>query len=290
MRRHWLITIPVAAAVATCAYQPPPLPVAGDRETLGFLAGEWTGTYASDETQRHGDIYFRLQAGSDTAHGEVLMSPREAAMVSMAPVNQPSAPPVVRPPAVLRIEFVRGSGPWVNGALEEYYDPDCDCRLKTTFNGRIDRDRIEGQFQRRHVDSERVEVGQWSVRRSGPPVERSEFDPFVSDPDSLPGLQGPTTAQLEAHGQALYQDLGCAYCHDAGRRESLGPDLTETVRHQSFSWMFHMMTNPDSMVRHDPVARRVRENYGFEMPGRAVSPWEALVLYEYLISEVRGPP
>ena len=53
-----------------CSYQGTPVPVAGD---TNLLAGEWDGTYSSQETGRAGSIIFHLKAGTDSAYGDVLM-------------------------------------------------------------------------------------------------------------------------------------------------------------------------------------------------------------------------
>jgi hypothetical protein len=70
----------------------------------------------------------------------------------------------------------------------------------------------------------------------------------------------------------------------------MAPDLAETLPHRDFSWIYRMIQRPDSRVRHDPTARTMYERYDLEMPDRAVSPWEALALYEYLVSEVMSRP
>jgi hypothetical protein len=297
MRYRMLLTIPAAALAATCAYNPPPAPISGDPETLGFLAGEWSGTYQSEDTGREGDIYFRLRAGADTARGEVLMAPRyDLYLYSLSPSELTVS--LSKPPPVVTINFVRGSGPWVYGALDEYRDPESGIMLNTTFTGRIVRDRIEGQFRATPQGSALTDLGTWSVRRTGPPPQEPavlvELDARAArapgDTVGLPGLQGPTTEEMVAQGRALFRDLGCAYCHGPQGRSRIAPDLAQSLPHRSFSWIYRMMINPDSMVRNDPIAKSMYEEYGFKMPNRGVSPWDALVLYEFLLAEVVNEP
>lgn len=46
---------------------------------------------------------------------------------------------------------------------------------------------------------------------------------------------------------------------------------------------YHMVVHPDSMLRQDPTARDLMRGYDVRMPDLDVTPWEALLLYEYLV-------
>ena len=298
MTRTGLLALGLAVVVATCSLNPPPAPISGDADTIGFLAGEWTGVYESDDTGRVGDIFFRLTAGADTAQGEVLMASRPGR--HDLPEPEPGQPEMTstRPPPVLSIEFIRAGGPWVYGALETYADPLTGQSLETTFTGRIvEGDRIMGQFKTSPVGSSVTSIGTWSVRRTGPPPRASArsgdmaIAPSVpSDTAGLPGVQGPTEEEMVAHGKRLFTELGCSYCHGSGGRGRMAPDLDATLPHRDFGWIYRMILRPDSMVRDDPIAKTMYEQYELEMPDRSVSPWEALALYEYLVAEVEETP
>ena len=292
MRRWTFIAVPLAAGIAaTCAYNPPPVPVEGDPETLGFLAGEWSGEYRSEDTGRTGNVFFRLRAGADTAQGEVLMTPVHDLYPRHDLPHSPDElemPRAVEAPPVVTIEFVRATGDWVYGTLDEYRDPECGCTLETTFTGRAVRDHLEGTFVTVHLQSGERHAGTWSARRTGPPPraeEPSEPAPTPPPDPQEPGLKGPATETMIAQGRALFRDLGCSFCHGPDDRPRIGPDLQPAIEHQSFSWIYRMILNPDSMARHDPTAKALYEEYGFEMPERGATPWEALVLYEYLLAE-----
>jgi len=164
MRYSRLFLLPLLAAA--CSYSPPPVDVQGDDLALAALAGEWSGTYSSDRSGRTGSILFRLDSQGRTAFGDVLMIHR----------TEP-APPLDRDQVrmawerrgertqVLRITFVRAEATDVFGVLEPYEDPDCGCRLETSFSGRIDGDRVQGTFISRHIESGEVARGEWSVHR-----------------------------------------------------------------------------------------------------------------------------
>lgn len=279
-RIGWAVAIAVTAgAVATCAYRPPPVPVSGDPETIGYLAGEWAGSYQGAETGRTGSIFFRLAARADTAYGDVLID----RFRPMHTADELEEPPGIHAPPVLTIRFVRASGDMVYGTLDEYEDPDCRCRVQTSFTGRIERDRLEGRFTTTHLATGDRHGGSWSVRRTGPPPP-AETLIAGSEPPGEPGV-GPDEGEMIAQGRALFRDLGCAFCHGADRQGRIGPPVGDVAEHRSFAWIYRMVLNPDSMVRHDPLAEAMYRDFELEMPDRGATPWEALLLYEYLVAE-----
>ena len=80
---------------------------------------------------------FRLEAGADTAYGDVVMIPRQRREARL-PVQDPSTGlPIPRTVEVLTIAFVRATDGGLSGRLTPYRDPECDCVLDTRFQGRI---------------------------------------------------------------------------------------------------------------------------------------------------------
>jgi hypothetical protein len=130
--------------LGACATARPGCPVTGDVETVSRLAGEWRGTYTGEDG-REGRISFRLDAGSDTARGEVFIAPRTT--VTDADANRTAtdfhASTLVEIPA---IRFIQASGGELEGMLEPYRDPNCGCVIRTTFRGRLKGNVIEGTF------------------------------------------------------------------------------------------------------------------------------------------------
>src|ERR1043166_5630706 len=74
-----------------CGASQPPVPVVGGEADIARLAGQWLGEYSSAETGRSGSIVFTLTSGSDTATGDVVMTPRLRGVGPTSPNNQ--APP-----------------------------------------------------------------------------------------------------------------------------------------------------------------------------------------------------
>lgn len=155
----------LAAAVAACSPTPPSLvPVSVGSGSSATLAGEWVGEYESPAVGRAGSIVFHLDAGRDTAQGDVLMVPRISAR------SQDDHGAVTRPapaPQVLTIRFVRLDGARVTGALDPYIDPECGCSVVTTFEGAVAGERLRGTFVTRGEPRGPV-TGTWSVERRAP--------------------------------------------------------------------------------------------------------------------------
>lgn len=131
------------ALVASCTWKSTPVAVIGSFTDVTSLAGEWEGEYRSDAAQRSGTIWFKLDAASDTAFGDVLMIPRERAVQ----MPYPTAPDVWYDRSrVLTIKFVRVEGGYVTGAMDPYPSPEDGSMLLTVFRGSLKGDRVEGDF------------------------------------------------------------------------------------------------------------------------------------------------
>ncbi|MFN2315549.1 MAG: hypothetical protein ABR551_00265 [Gemmatimonadales bacterium] len=154
--------------LSACQGPPPPVPVLGDVE---MLAGRWEGEYGSRESGRAGSILFTLDAGTDTAHGDVLMVPGEW---DLPPQPRPGDPDAMdfrrdRPSQALPIAFVRAVDGAVEGRLAPYRDPDCNCLLTTIFSGKlVNPTTFEGTFTSIHGSGTRTVRGWWRVtKRAG---------------------------------------------------------------------------------------------------------------------------
>jgi hypothetical protein len=140
-------TLSVLALLALegCQSQRAAIPIAAEPELLASLVGEWHGEYASPATGSSGSIVFYLAQGEDHAHGDVLMIPSSSAAADRASSRSAAAP--VRPgPQILTIRFMRAEDGNVSGMLDPYWDPDCNCEVRTTFMGEIQGDRMDGTF------------------------------------------------------------------------------------------------------------------------------------------------
>lgn len=152
-----------------CALRAPETEVTADDFDLSPLVGQWSGEYSSAATGRTGDISFVLQAGDVAASGRIEMLARAPDNV-VVPADRPMVNGSLAAPArqLLTIHFVRKEGRRVIGLLDPYTDPDCACRVTTTFDGAfIDGRTIEGRYIT--IGSELAHTptgGQWKVTRA----------------------------------------------------------------------------------------------------------------------------
>lgn len=162
-RRH--IGLGVLLLVAACTYTPTPVVLHASAGDVISLAGTWEGTYQGRESERTGTILFTIEAGKDTAHGDVLMEASPRAQVIAADVSTGEHRFHSRAPEVLRITWVGLHRGYVEGALEPYIAPDCQCIVKTVFSGQVsdEGDLIKGDFET--TGSGIRQTGTWTVYR-----------------------------------------------------------------------------------------------------------------------------
>ena len=69
---------------------------------------------------------------------------------------------------VLKIHFLRKEGGTVNGALDAYHDPECDCTVTTNFQGTFTNpSTIEGDYTTvRGKPGTDIIRGKWKVTRT----------------------------------------------------------------------------------------------------------------------------
>jgi hypothetical protein len=142
---------------------PGPVPVEGPRAELDALTGKWDGEYWTADSGRHGTLRFRLRPGADTAHGEVEMTFSSALRLygDAADEDLPRHPCTIIDIAVVRLE-----GSKIRGRLAPYWDPDCDCRTLTVFEGELTAGRVQGSFTARSgPDAAPRLTGRWFADR-----------------------------------------------------------------------------------------------------------------------------
>ncbi|HZS38802.1 MAG TPA: hypothetical protein VFF06_18345 [Polyangia bacterium] len=133
----------ILLAAAGCAQTAPSVDVKGSDVDVGLLAGKWEGTYQGKESGRSGTILFDLYAGNRIAEGKVMMN---------------GAQP-------LAIKFVEVAGKNLDGTLEPYLDPSCNCNVETRFTGRRRGQVLEGTFTTTPVGTTQQQGGTWTVTR-----------------------------------------------------------------------------------------------------------------------------
>jgi hypothetical protein len=159
-------SLALCSLVLACSSAPSqPVPMVGTPGDIAALAGEWDGSYESDDGSRGGSIDFHLRAGSDTAHGDVLMVPSDWGRPIEAYDRPTGAVAEGTPPRTLTIRFVRVRGGEVTGRLDPWRDPACGCRVVTTFRGSLKGNRLSGRYDSYHEESGRTVTGKWKAER-----------------------------------------------------------------------------------------------------------------------------
>lgn len=155
----------LAVLVASgCRYRPEPIPIGGARFEIARLAGAWVGEYSGTVSGRSGSISFTLKAGTDSAFGDVLMMAAGSLNPVMAADSRIDHRSHANSAQVLRVSFVSVANGRVFGTLEPYIAPDCECEVRTTFDGAIGTDAIEGTFVTR-APGGLEQTGRWRVMR-----------------------------------------------------------------------------------------------------------------------------
>ncbi len=91
--------------------------------------------------------------------------------------------------------------------------------------------------------------------------------------------------KLAAKGEKLWTKKGCNACHTIGKGKLVGPDLKGVTERRKPEWIIAMITNPDSMLKYDPIAKEQLKKYGVPMTDQKVSVEEAKAIIEYIKRE-----
>jgi hypothetical protein len=166
MARAVALAVGLAAAFSglTACASAPVIPLRGSIAELAPLAGEWDGTYASRDTGRSGSLWFKLVAGEDHAHGDVLMTPDGSRPYRRYPSEAPPGASEPDFPRSLTIRLVSTTGGEIDGRLDPYWDPACRCRADTAFRGRLAEGTLRGTFVTRFANGARA-AGEWQAIR-----------------------------------------------------------------------------------------------------------------------------
>ncbi len=156
----------VALLIAGCRYTPTPVVLHASPGDVIALAGTWEGTYEGRESERVGTITFTIESGKDTAYGDVLMEAAPRHRFIAADVSTGEHRFHSRAPDVLRITWVGLHRGYIEGALEPYIAPDCQCTVKTVFTGSVndDGDVITGEFVTTGASVR--QTGTWTIRKT----------------------------------------------------------------------------------------------------------------------------
>lgn len=155
--------IVMLGGLSACA-SVPVVPLHGPIADFARLAGEWDGTYTSRDADRSGSLWFKLVAGEDHAHGDVQMTPDGSVAYSRYGLGTYPQAPQRDVSRFLTIRFVRAAGDAIDGRLDPYWDPSCQCTAETAFRGRLIEGALRGTFVTRLSNGAQA-LGQWEALR-----------------------------------------------------------------------------------------------------------------------------
>jgi hypothetical protein len=161
-----LVLLLCLGTIGSCHMPNPgtPVPVEGTRESVRALSGKWSGRYWSEAIGRHGTIRFTLPEQADTGYGEVeiTFSPALHLLREASAKDELQA----KPCTAIDIRLVRIEGGRIRGTMAPYWDPDCDCRATTVFEGQLSDEGIAGTFSTRRASADRrILTGKWQASR-----------------------------------------------------------------------------------------------------------------------------
>ncbi len=89
------------------------------------------------------------------------------------------------------------------------------------------------------------------------------------------------SADLVKRGEEIYNQK-CTACHQI-EKKLVGPALKGLFERRKEDWVLSMILNPDSMIKNDPIAKKLYEEYNVPMviPG-GITQEEAKAVVEYL--------
>ena len=147
----------VSCALPSTAGQ---VPVEGNVTERSALSGEWSGS-----------IRFSLAERADSGRGEVeiTFSPALSSASTSGTVDDKGetvAETNPKPSTIINLKVVKVEGGHVQGTTVPYWDPDCNCRARSEFEGTLAEGQITGTFTiHREATHDRLLTGHWRADR-----------------------------------------------------------------------------------------------------------------------------
>lgn len=92
-------------------------------------------------------------------------------------------------------------------------------------------------------------------------------------------LSESVNQELADKGKALYQEK-CTACHKENEKV-LGPPPAGVLERRNPAWILNMILNPEEMIKKDPIAKRLMEEYKTPMLNQNLTEDEAKAILEY---------
>jgi cytochrome c551/c552 len=85
-------------------------------------------------------------------------------------------------------------------------------------------------------------------------------------------------------GAQVFEKRACVTCHTFGE-DKQGPDLSGVATRRTVTWMKRQITDPEYMVKNDPIARGMYAKFALQMANQQVPDQEVDALIQFLVRE-----
>ena len=88
-------------------------------------------------------------------------------------------------------------------------------------------------------------------------------------------------------GSKVFETRGCVTCHTFGE-DKQGPNLSGVAKRRTEAWIHKQVTDPEWMVKNDPIAREMFGKFALQMANQQVPEQEVQALIHFLVRESQG--
>ena len=92
---------------------------------------------------------------------------------------------------------------------------------------------------------------------------------------------------LASFGATAFEKRGCTTCHAIGE-DKQGPDLSGVATRRTEAWLKKMITDPEYMVKNDPIAREMYGKFALQMANQQVPPAEVDAIIQFLVQQSKA--
>lgn len=115
----------------------------------------------------------------------------------------------------------------------------------------------------------------------------------VADSGGSPLNTGPKAIEtvrlnpgLADYGAKVFKQRACITCHAIGERKQ-GPDLAGVANRRTEEWIRKQITDPEWMLKNDPIARELMAEYALQMANQHVPEQEVKALIHYFVKDAQ---
>jgi Cytochrome c len=124
--------------------------------------------------------------------------------------------------------------------------------------------------------------GGTSETKTSTAQDDSGGSPLNQGPKALETVQ--VNPGLADWGAKVFEQRACVTCHAIGAKKQ-GPDLHGVAARRTEAWMTKQITDPEWMVKNDPLSRELFGKYALQMANQHVPEQEVKALIHFFVRE-----